>query len=292
VKRVNLENRSTIDLAARCSRTSGDRWRGFVLHEERSEPEGELPEGYVVAHALVLVTNPPRHQWEFYAPGAGWKKFGPVFNSLLFLPMHAPHAARWQGGCHAIGIELSPQFFGSVREPGRKTLPEMPARPLAHDELIIQTVLALWRDVRAGSPTGTLYGEHLGAALVSQLLTHCGDSIATNESHGQSCVRLKNVIEHINDCLSDDLSLASLAELARVGIEQFIRLFKDETGLTPHQYVLRRRIERAQTLLAHQRVPLTEVALQVGFSDYSHFSKMFARITGINPKMYRDRLSD
>jgi AraC family transcriptional regulator len=68
----------------------------------------------------------------------------------------------------------------------------------------------------------------------------------------------------------------------------FSKLFKVSTGTTPHQYVMRQRVERAQELLCTTRTPLAEVATQVGFETQSHFTSVFRHIVGITPKRYRE----
>jgi len=70
----------------------------------------------------------------------------------------------------------------------------------------------------------------------------------------------------------------------------FLRLFKQQTGFSPHQYVLHKRVERAQWLLNDPQRTINEVALQTGFSDQSHFSALFRRVTGVSPRAYRQTL--
>jgi AraC family transcriptional regulator len=75
-----------------------------------------------------------------------------------------------------------------------------------------------------------------------------------------------------------------------VGMSQyyFSKLFKLSTGTTPHQYVMRQRVERAQELLREGRTPLAEVATHVGFETQSHFTSVFRRLSGATPKHYRE----
>jgi AraC family transcriptional regulator len=70
-------------------------------------------------------------------------------------------------------------------------------------------------------------------------------------------------------------------------VYRFLRSFKQSTGLPPHQYILRERIERAKSLLSSPGLPLTEVALRSGFVDQSHLTKAFRRLTNLSPGAYR-----
>jgi AraC family transcriptional regulator len=83
-------------------------------------------------------------------------------------------------------------------------------------------------------------------------------------------------------------TLEQMASVARLSPYHFARGFKAATGLPPHQYVIARRIERAQHLLrTNGELRLAEVALRVGFSDQSHFSFHFKRIAGVTPRQFR-----
>lgn len=68
----------------------------------------------------------------------------------------------------------------------------------------------------------------------------------------------------------------------------FLRAFKHSLGCTPHQYLLQRRIEAAKRLLATPAVPISTVAMQVGFRTHSHFTMFFRRLTGVSPTAYRN----
>jgi len=86
--------------------------------------------------------------------------------------------------------------------------------------------------------------------------------------------------------LGEDFGLAELA--ANVGMSRyhFCRLFKQSTNLSPHQFVIRRRVERAQQLLKDHRLTMAEIATNLGFSDQSHFARVFRRLVGTTPKRY------
>jgi AraC family transcriptional regulator len=96
------------------------------------------------------------------------------------------------------------------------------------------------------------------------------------------------VIEYIMENLEGNPTLAQMAALANLSPYHFARQFKASTGLAPHQYLISRRIERAQHLLrAHDELGLAEVALRVGFSDQSKFSFHFKRLVGLTPRQFR-----
>ena len=102
--------------------------------------------------------------------------------------------------------------------------------------------------------------------------------------------RLRRVTDYIQDHLGEDLRLAQLGSVAYMSPYHFARLFQHSTGLPPHRYVMRTRIDRAITLLASRDLPIASVARLVGFRTPSHFSTVFRRLTGTTPGAYRAAL--
>jgi AraC-like DNA-binding protein/catechol 2,3-dioxygenase-like lactoylglutathione lyase family enzyme len=100
--------------------------------------------------------------------------------------------------------------------------------------------------------------------------------------------RLRAVVEYIEEHLDASPTLEQIAAVARLSVYHFARQFKAATGLPPHQYVIARRVERAQQLLqAGTGLSLAEVAAHAGFSDQSQFSHHFKRLVGITPGQFR-----
>ena len=100
--------------------------------------------------------------------------------------------------------------------------------------------------------------------------------------------RLQRVFSHIRENIARDLSVAELAQTVGMSQYYFSKLFKMSTGTTPHQYVMRQRVERAQEVLRETRTALAEVATIVGFETQSHFTSVFRRLVGATPKHYRE----
>ena len=86
---------------------------------------------------------------------------------------------------------------------------------------------------------------------------------------------LRRVREYIEDHLEETISIEALAGIVGLSMYHFARAFKQSEGLTPHDYLVRRRVRRAQELLASTDLPLSEIALASGFSDQSHCARRF-----------------
>jgi AraC family transcriptional regulator len=99
--------------------------------------------------------------------------------------------------------------------------------------------------------------------------------------------RLRRVTEFIQEHLDQPITLAQLGRLVNMSPYHFARLFKRSTGLPPHRFVMRQRIERATRLLSARELAVSQIAQVVGFRTASHFTTVFRRMTGITPREYR-----
>jgi RpiB/LacA/LacB family sugar-phosphate isomerase len=100
--------------------------------------------------------------------------------------------------------------------------------------------------------------------------------------------RLQRVFSHVRENIAQELAVAELAQVVGMSQYYFSKLFKLSTGTTPHQYVMRQRVERAQEILREGQAPLAEIATHVGFETQSHFTSVFRRLSGFTPKHYRE----
>jgi RpiB/LacA/LacB family sugar-phosphate isomerase len=100
--------------------------------------------------------------------------------------------------------------------------------------------------------------------------------------------RLQRVFSHVRQNIALELAVVELAQVVGMSQYYFSKLFKLSTGTTPHQYVMRQRVEHAQEMLREGQTPLAEVATHVGFETQSHFTSVFRRLAGVTPKHYRE----
>ncbi|MFF7705839.1 helix-turn-helix domain-containing protein [Pseudomonas sp. NPDC007930] len=134
--------------------------------------------------------------------------------------------------------------------------------------------------------TSSLAHEMVGHALLAQ----AGPRLAPKLRGGLAAHTRRRLLEYIDAHLAQPLSLGELAGVAGLSEFHCARMFRESLGVAPHQYVLARRIARAQQLLRESPLALGEVAMACGFASASHFSSRFARQVGASPGVYRQAL--
>ena len=186
-------------------------------------------------------------------------------------------------------VSLTPQAAGFPLQVERVTLaPSLPT----DDPLLHHIARVLQAAIEGKRVVGQLSAQLLADALVTSYLRQHG---VARQSQGEvigglSPYKLRRTIAYIKDHLEEDLSLITLAALEETSPAHFARLFKQATGLAPHQYVLRCRMEGAKQLLAETEETLIDIGLHVGCADQSHFTALFHKHVGMTPKAYRDSI--
>jgi len=156
----------------------------------------------------------------------------------------------------------------------------------AHIEGVARALLA---EARSGGVAGPLYVESLANQLIVHLLRHHSSAGRRVEDAAAPLPRykLRRATEYINDNLRESLALKDIARTVSMSPYHFAHVFKQTVGVTPHHYVIERRIEKAKSLLRDTAWPVTQIAQQVGYTNPSHFSTVFQRFTGHSPRAYR-----
>ena len=152
--------------------------------------------------------------------------------------------------------------------------------------------LALKAELAIGGADSRLYAESMATVLSIHLLRRYSSRKPqiSNFTDGLPKYKLKNAIAYIHENLDESLTLAQLSQIVQMSPHYFATLFKQSTGLSPHQYIIKCRIDLAKQLLARQNLTLVEICQQVGFQNQSHFTRVFRQYTATTPKAFRDKL--
>ncbi len=149
--------------------------------------------------------------------------------------------------------------------------------------------LTLLAEAESDTPSGQLFTDSLIQTLTLHLLSNYSTAkTAEVINGGLSGYKLRRVKEFIDENLEEDLSLAEISAVAELSQFHFARSFRKTVGLTPQQYVMRQRIERAKLLLSNAELPIVEISLRTGFKNQSHFTTLFRKFTKLTPKSWRD----
>jgi AraC-like DNA-binding protein len=106
---------------------------------------------------------------------------------------------------------------------------------------------------------------------------------------GLAPARANRICEYIDSHLQENIALEVLAEIAQLSVHHFARAFRQSLGIPPHNYIVQRRVEHAQQLLRNTDLPLSEIAIEVGFTDQSHLARHFRTFIGVSPSLARHR---
>ena len=157
------------------------------------------------------------------------------------------------------------------------------------DPVIEHIGWTLKADIDSNVASERLLRDSLGVALAARLLQrHYRGSLPMREIRGGlTHTKLERVIAHIEDNLASKLSLPGIAEIAGISVSHLKTLFRNSTGVPVYEYVLRRRVERAQFLLRNHRLSIAEIAVATGFAHQSHLARHMHRILGYTPSALR-----
>ncbi len=164
----------------------------------------------------------------------------------------------------------------------------------------LSDALAATERVDTGGDTG-ICADALRLAIVTRLLGLQSETQRSGERPvraKEACIerqmralqkwRLKRVVEYVDNHLSGRITLLDLAAVAGLSRMHFASQFRAATGFRPHEYLLRRRIQRAEELLRQSSMTLVEIALTVGFQTQAHFTTVFKRFVGDTPYQWRN----
>lgn len=193
--------------------------------------------------------------------------------------------------CEMIGLFVDPSLRAAIsNEIDPKSLPSQQRifgalqTPMAgaHARMIRKMHLS-------GLIQGRLAAESLATLVLSDILNTLADTDPNSTKVGRLPPHTLNLLfERIDAHLDENFGLTNMASAVDMSPYHFSRAFKNSTGLTPHQYVIERRIARAREMMLDANLTLADIAYACGFSSQAHMSDVFRKKLGVTPGSYRD----
>jgi AraC family transcriptional regulator len=244
-------------------------------------------------HLLAVYEQGMRRDGESYVEGLARSSQRDISNKLTFVP--AGHQYReWHDPLTPMAVTYFYFDPAELHIDSDENVADMLFAPrlLFEDATIWSTASKLRRAIEVSGDTSSHYAEALGIVLIHELLRLIRGTPRPEAAikGGLAGWQQRIVASYIEDHLSEQIPLTTLAHLARLSTFHFCRAFKQSFGAPPHRYHTGRRIERAKVLLAEGEHSVTEVGLTVGFSETSSFTAVFRKITGQTPSGFRRAL--
>ncbi|WFU78217.1 AraC family transcriptional regulator [Bradyrhizobium sp. CIAT3101] len=193
---------------------------------------------------------------------------------------------------HALHFYLPRSALDGIAEQsGAARVGELPAQlGVGHDDPVMRHIGgALMQALRRPAETNQLFIDSMMLAFTAHAAqTYGGMRSSVKVSRGGLAAwQLKRVYEKLDADLGGTLSLQQVAAEFGLSVSYFSRAFRVSTGLPPHQWLLRQRVNAAKQLMTVKDLPLSEIAISVGFANQSHFTKVFSAQVGVSPATWR-----
>ena len=262
-------------------------WQGLTFTHYRHPPHKTV-EHCLLQHSLVVTDAKSRFQAERRLNGK-LKQYAHGNGRVDIIPAFLDHWTNWDREVEFSVIAISPTLLNQTAQELTRRETELIPQCSIDDPVIGQLALALKTEIQTGCLSGRLYGESLGTALAARLAGNYAVSkpLVEFKASGLSRSQLKQVIDYMRANLSQDLSILDLATLTGMSKSHFSRSFKQSVGIAPYQYLVQQRVERAKRLLKQRSLPISDIALDCGFANQTHLTKVFRQMTGTTPKAYQ-----
>jgi AraC family transcriptional regulator len=159
----------------------------------------------------------------------------------------------------------------------------------AYDPVLEQLCMAVRDGLQDASRPNALYVDHMLQGIAAFLVKNYSTAYANSPDNAAmlSEKQVKRTREIVESRLAQKITLADIAAEFGLSADHFGRLFKQATGVTLYQFIIRCRVERARTLLIDTPTPISDIAAECGFADQVHLTRAFGRIVGVTPAAYR-----
>jgi AraC family transcriptional regulator len=267
------------------------KWNGFSL-EYHLQPMLEIVEHYHTQHMISIHLDRQPNYLEIgmdeSRQDVNWQP-----GDIFIVPAYMNHSLAWGHNSEFMMLCIEPDLFTqSLNEIVASNPVDLIPHFCQTDALIHQFGLALKTDLETGASGSRLYTDAISNALLIHLFQYYSSPKNISEYSGKLAkIQLEQVVNYIHEYLDRDISLAELAAVIQMGSRHFSRRFKQSTGLSPYQYLIKCRVDRAKELLQQKDSSIAQIAQAVGFANQSHLCRHFKRWMGASPRAVQRRVS-
>lgn len=253
-------------------------WNNIEIHSYRQPGQDvELPglrDFILVAYRNTVAARMARRC------GGRWEKTVCEFGDISLQTRVEPSRWKWCSPLEVRHVYLSEQLISNVaQEVTKRDSVDVRLKDKLKivDPVMNSCIESLWQEVQQRGSGGRLYVDALGTQLAVHLLRHYS-TVSLREPPDRSCLspaHRRYITEYIEDQLHRSLRIDALARTLNLGPCTFMRRFRKSLGVSPHAYVVQRRVERACRLLRAGTMPVKAIASTCGFADQSHMTRVF-----------------
>jgi AraC family transcriptional regulator len=267
-------------------------WGGVLLEKYVCRP-GERRAGNVLDAPVLAMLYSSAWRGEHVAADGTFAPHRKTAGALTVVPNGPLPAARSLRRCDLLYCAFDRRLVSEVRNEIEGEVPSsLNLRSGVRDHAISEILNLLFGEIGLGGVSTRLYIDSLAHALTIRFL-FLGER-TPGQVRGPATLtrrKLSRVQDLIESRLDADLTLQELATAAGYSRSYFLRAFRATTGVTPHRYLLNRRIERARRSLGETEMSIAQIAYCCGFSSQAHLTVAFRKVCGLTPGEYRRELS-
>jgi len=267
-------------------------WAGINV-QYHHQPAWQSPEASHIQHVVVVVMHTPHKPVQSTRTMAeDQRQEQLVAGSCAIIPANATHFTTWDSEVEFMLLNLETGYLAQIaHETVDSDRVELIPQFATLEPTISGIGFALKTELETGGAGGKLYAESATTLLATHLLQHYCTRSQTlpHYAGGLPKYKLREAIAYIQDHLGGEITLEAIATHLNMSQYYFCHLFKQSMGVSPYQYVLQQRINKAKQLLKQRQLAITDVALECGFANQTHFTKYFRKLTGFTPRAYREQ---
>jgi AraC family transcriptional regulator len=270
-----------------CGSSEGLGWSSAFASMQRERPyDGRF---HAVPDCLMVLHRGGPVDLTFTLGGRAVSRHIPK-GGVFFLPAGLECDVSLHAALDTTHIYLRSDLFADEENGQRSRIEGLAPIFGERDAVLEHLATAIGDSISESLPASSLFVDPIAKAIANRFIAlnyHKFAPKSVGGGHRLTNKQLQRIRDFVEARLDTDIRLDMMAGLCGLSTEYFLRVFKASFGVSPYQYVLNLRVERAKTLLCDDEQSLADIAVQCGFSHQEHMTRMFRRFTGLTPGRYR-----